>query len=1079
MNNWSASPDGDRQYLHYAARDDESAEASTPSVAAGSDDVIDLYPLSVVQSGMVFHAELDPDRLPHHHVRSFRLHAPFDAALLERTVCETVARHPALRTSFDLAGHEEPVQRVHAAAHLPVHVEDLRSVDPDKQRQVLRELVEDERRRPFDLGRPPLLRLFVHRIDDDVFQWTQTTHHGVLDARACSAFRTEVVSRYLRLLQEPDAPAEPAARDRVRDGVELERSAAGSEEARDHWARVLTGRVGAPLPRLPREEASDRVHATRRLVVPAELVGRLQALAGRQRTDLRTVLLAAHTKVVATATGGRDVVTGVTVDVRPDDANPADLGSFVNLQPLRVDLTGGTWGDLIGQVRDARADALAYRRYPLASIQWDLDDAELFDTTFDFRDHAASDGSPVPCPPDETADVHEPSAHPLATTFLLDPVDGRLELHLAHDPRAIGEAQASEILTSYPVVLDAMTREAERHEDRPVLAPDALHRMLVEWNGPARPYPVHRCVHELVEEQVRRVPDAVAVTDGLTELSFAELNRRANRLARHLRARGAGPETVVAIMSGRTAELAVLLLAVLKSGAAYLPLEPKYPAERLRYMLEDSGARLVLAADHLLERLPEGPWALHPASRATAESAALADDDLGRTSSPENLMYVIYTSGSTGLPKGVQVPHSGVVNYLGWCAEDYASRGAGGAPVFSSIAFDMIVPNLYTPLITGERLCMLDDSLDPVALADRLDSLAPFNFIKMTPGHLDLLDQLLEPDRARRLAATLAVGADSFPTRILDSWRKKDPDSVILNEYGPTEASVGNTVHFADGPISAEQVPIGRAIPNTTMYVLDHAMNPVPVGVPGELYIGGDCVVRGYANKPRLTAERFVPDPFASEPGARMYRTGDLGRWLPEGALEFLGRNDDQLKLNGYRVELGEIEAALVSHPAVRQSVAAVIGKERTSSRLVGYYTPELPVSDAELTAHLADRLPPYMVPSSLVEIDTLPLNANGKVDRKALPVPAGLDPEDGAALQAPRAGTELAVAAAWQDLLDLDEVWRGDNFLDLGGNSIIATQLVFRLRRQGVRVTVADVLRTATLADLAACAHDGEGARQ
>ncbi|MGW1954887.1 non-ribosomal peptide synthetase [Streptomyces sp. NPDC001920] len=1057
MNHGTFTPDGAQERVGHPAP----CTGPPPGGLPGSDPVraavVGTYPLTVLQTGMVFHQELDPHGLPYHNVRSLLVRAPLDPAVLRRAVQDVVERHPVLRTAFDLSDHEEPLQLVHRSVELPLECEDLRGLSAEKQVRVLGELAEAERTRPFDVTRPPLVRLFAHRLTDDTFRWTQTEHHALLDGPSRTAFRAEVLDRYRRLLDDPAAPAEPEPAATFREFVSLERRTAASEEVQRFWADALAGCEPCTLPHRP-EEHPAAPHGTVECEIPGRTVESLRDLAERLGVPLRSVLLTAHAKTVGIATGRHDIVTGVVTDGRPEGAAGAGaLGMYLNVSPVRVDLTGSTWGGLVRQVHDADAAARPFRRYPLAAVTWDRDGGELFDHVVDFAV--------------DEPDVElraEPTGHTLSTTFL-DTPGGGLRLRLDHATDRVCREQAEDVRDAYLTVLAALPDTEARHEHLCPLTESAYRLMLKEWNGPARAYPVDRCVHELFEEQVRRVPDALAVTDGTLELSYAELNRRANRLARRLRQRGAGPESVVAVLCGRTTELVVLLLAVLKSGAAYLPLEPQYPAERLRYLLEDSGARLVLAEERFAERVPEGPWTVWHTARAAEEAAGLADGDLGRTSSPDNLMYVIYTSGSTGLPKGVLVPHFGVVNYLGWCKEGYAARGSGGAPVFSSIAFDMIVPNLYTPLVTGERLCMLDDSLDSVALADRLDELAPFTFVKMTPGHLDLLDQLLPPERARSLATTLAVGADTFPTRILDSWRRKDPDSVILNEYGPTEASVGNTVHFVDKPVTTEQVPIGRAIPNTTMYVLDPALNPVPLGVTGELYIGGDCVVRGYAGRPRLTAEKFVPDPFSEAPGARMYRTGDLGRWMPGGALEFLGRDDGQLKVNGYRVELGEIEAALVAHPAVKQSVAAVIGTDQKTPRLVGYYMSDEEIDEQDLLAHLAERLPAYMVPGIMTRITTLPLNANGKVDRRALPTPRALAEAgyDGRAV--PSGEAERAVAAVWQDLLYLDQVWRTDDFVTLGGNSLLAVQLVFRLRRQGIEVSLAEVMRPVTLADLAA----------
>jgi hydantoinase/carbamoylase family amidase len=1015
---------------------------------------VDAYPLSVAQAGMVHHLDLDPLARPYHDVHSRPVTLPFDPAVLRRAVDDVGRRHPVLRTSFDFTSYDEPLQLVHRSAEVPIAAEDLRDQDEQTAERAMRDFWQAELTRPFDLAAPPLLRLATHRRTDRMFLLTVTAHHAVLDDASREALFEEITGHYRRLLADPDAPADPPPPPAMRSFVEREREIAADPAAQRYWTGLLADHEPGGLPRMPGTGPAGSAAGIEH-PVPDDLTGRLAALADRLGTPLRTVLLAAHLKAVGVVSGRHDVVTGLVSADRPDGV----LGTFLNVPPLRADLTGGSWADLVRQVKAAERAARPYAGYPIAAIQWALDVGPLFDTTFEY----------VPFP-EPAAFRATPTHHALTTAFLHDTDERRLALRLGYHRGRITDEQAGTILDAYLAVLEAIIDDLARHENLCALGDGDRRRMLLDWNGPARPYPLDRCVHELIEEQVQRTPDALAVTDGVVELSYAELNRRANRLARLLVAEGAAPEKVLAVMAERNAEMVVLLLAILKSGAAYLPLEPQYPAERLRHLLTDSGTAFVLTQPTLAARVPDGPWTVLDSAEVLARAAAQPDGDLGRTSSPGNLMYVIYTSGSTGRPKGVQVPHSGVVNYLGWCREGYASRGSGGAPVFSSIAFDMIVPNLYTPLITGERLCMLDDSLDAVALADRLDELAPFTFIKLTPGHLDLLDQLLPPERARRLATTLAVGADAFPTRILDSWRAKDQVSIVLNEYGPTEASVGNTVYIAEHPVTSDQVPIGRAIPNTTMYVLDHALNPVPLGVTGELYIGGECVVRGYAGRPGLTADRFIPDPFSAKPGARMYRTGDLGRWLPEGALEFQGRRDQQLKVNGYRIELGEIESVLGGHPAITKSVATVAGGRNEPARIVGYYCAGAPVTEKDLLAYLAEQLPAYMVPATLMPIDRIPLNANGKVDRRALPNPA--TPATATTAERPHPGPETMIAEAWQRFLELDEVARSDEFPALGGNSLLATQVVRWLGERGVEVRLADLLRGADLAELAASAR-------
>ena len=1069
------------------------------------DGLADAYPMSVLQTGMVYHMQLDTENLPYHNVNSFHLRAKFDADLFARAVAQVVERHAVLRTAFDLGRYSEPMQLVYPSATLPIEVYDLRELDEQAQEQALLDVLHDERHRPFDLTVAPFLRYLLHRRTEDTFQWTVTEHHAIFDGWSLFSTQAEVLRRYLLLLDDPDTPTEPPPTSAFRDFIALEQESITDPAHKKYWQDLLADYTPVNLPTWPStgaelasaEDYDSAVHgetedgvvrwsftstrnATHRsleALIPLEVCDALLALGARSGAPFKSVLLAAHMKVMSLVTGETDVVTGLTAHGRPEDIDSTEVrGMFLNVPPIRVDMAGGTWADLVHRVFRAEEDLLPHRRYPLARMQWDLGNVALFDNTFLYNHfHVMQDviGAGVEILDDRIESTTEYRAEPtsfaLSTGFLRNPSSAQLLLRLDYYTEKLSDAQAEAIRGYYLAVLTEMAGAQHEHDAFSPLGEVERRNVLVEWNGPARDYPVTSCVHELIERQAATSPDAVAVLDDEVELSYAELNARSNRLARHLRSLGAGPESVVGVCVERDAELVVTLLGVLKSGAAYLPLDPAYPAERLRFLLTDAGAELVVTRDRLADRVPEGDWQVCATDGDAAAIDAQPDADLGRTSHPDNLAYVIYTSGSTGTPKGVQVPHHGVVNYLGWCVEGYASRGSGGAAVFSSFAFDMIVPNLYTPLIMGERVCVLPESMDVSQLGKRLEALAPFNFIKLTPGHLDLLSQVLGPSSARKLAGTLAVGADAFPSRNLANWRRLDRTTPVLNEYGPTEASVGNCVYHTEGPVDRDLLPIGRAIPNTTMYVLDAALNPAPVGVPGELYIGGDCVVRGYAGRPGLTADRFIPDPFADKPGARLYRTGDLGRWLPGGNLDFLGRVDDQVKINGYRVELGEIEVALADHPSVAQSVAAVVGKDRHDRRLVGYYVPAADVTPEQLQDYLAERLPAYLVPGTLLAIEAIPLNSNGKVDRKALPDPRDERARAGREVVAARTPLEELLVTVWAELLGTDGISVGDNFFALGGNSLLATQLAFRAGEAlGIDVGLGAVLGTKTLAALA-----------
>ncbi|MFI2790413.1 amino acid adenylation domain-containing protein [Kitasatospora sp. NPDC018614] len=604
------------------------------------------------------------------------------------------------------------------------------------------------------------------------------------------------------------------------------------------------------------------------------------------------------------------------------------------------------------------------------------------------------------------ADLADPDTSeliPLGGTALgpttTHPADATVLLHLIHCPSTgitelqlvstrLSPAQMRALGEVHQTVLALLPRSAEPQ----VLTRPHEKLTMATWQGPQRGWDLQTPLHRLVQEQSRRTPGRVAVQDPDQQLTFRDLDERAAQAAARLVRLGIGPGAIVAVRARRNADLLVAFIAVMKAGAAYLPLDPLAPESRTVHMLHDAKVTLVLSDATYTASTPDGPWtALEIRDLASGDPDPGAPTELPEVTG-DDLAYVIYTSGSTGLPKGVEVPHRGLVNYLHWCVEQYIGERTGGGAVFSSVAYDMVVPNLYAPLLAGQRVLMIPEGADLFQITETLAENAPFAFLKLTPGQLDALAELLTADQAKALSGMLAVGADAFTTRTLAHWRDREPTrhARILNEYGPTEASVGNSVHTIDDTLDlgVELVPIGRPIPNTTMYVLDEDQQPVPVGVPGELYIGGACVVRGYRGRPELTAERFLADPFAADPAARMYRTGDIGRWQPGGSIEFLGRRDQQVKIRGYRVEPAEVEAALTSHPQVTEAVVTAVGSRRELLALAGYYVATTPIDSGQMRQHLATRLPDHLVPTHLIAIPAVPLNANGKVDRSALPAP-------------------------------------------------------------------------------------------
>ncbi|HEV2735730.1 MAG TPA: amino acid adenylation domain-containing protein, partial [Longimicrobiaceae bacterium] len=882
---------------------------------------------------------------------------------------------------------------------------------------------------------------------------------------------------------EERAPALPPLPVQYADHAVWQRGWLRGETLEAHLAWWRERLAGAPhLLELPTDRPrppapSDRARRAA-LALSAGTTRALRALSRGEGATLFMTLLAAFQAVLSRWAGEEDVVVGTPVAgrTRPEVENL--IGFFVNLLALRADLSGDpAFRALIGRARRGVLEAHARQDVPFEMLVDELRPERTAAVTPFFqvlvalqppaRESLRLDGleiAPAAGGADaakydlslEMTDAGERlSGSLLYRTDLCDP--GTAARMMEHLSRVLDQAAADpDVPLSRLSLLDAAERDLVVHA----------------WNRTAAPYPADACVHQLFEAQARRTPDAVAVVCGDDSLTYRELDTRANRLARHLVRLGVGPEVRVGLCLERSLELMACILGVMKAGGAYVPVDPSHPAERIGYVFEDSGVSVVLTQERVLDGLPEAGGARVVAvDRAWPGIAAEPSDphDAGVTS--ENLAYVIYTSGSTGRPKGVAMHHRGVANYIDWGIRFYGADQGNGAPVFTSMAVDLTITNLL-PLFAGRPVRLLPEENPVEALAEVLRTGPDFGLIKITPTHLSLLTPMLTPEEAVSAARTLVIGADFLPAEPTVWWQENAPGVRLMNEYGPTETVVGCSAYVLPNGVHRHgPVPVGGAIQNLTFFVLDARMEPVPAGLPGELYIGGAGVAHGYLGRPGLNAEKFVPDPFAGG-GARMYRTGDRARWLEGGNLLILGRTDHQVKLRGYRVELGEIEAVLRRHPAVSGCLAVVREDRPGDRRLVAYVVAD--ADDRALREHLRTSLPEYMVPAAFVRLDTLPKTATGKVDAKTLPAPEyGLRE---ARYVAPRTPVEETLAKVWAEVLGVARVGVDDVFFELGGDSILAIQAASRARWAGVEVAPRHILEHRTVAGVAAAVGRGEG---
>jgi amino acid adenylation domain-containing protein len=1026
-------------------------ERVVASVAGGAANVADVYPLAPLQEGLLFHALLassgaDAYVLPV--VLEFGSRGLLDG--FTGALQAVVDRHDIYRTGVVWQGLREPVQVVRRRAQVPVTEVTLAEDEPDPVAALI-----SAAGLSMDVTAAPLVSVHAAQAGN---RWLGLVrlHHLVQDHLGMETLVAEVGAF---LAGRGDALAPPLP---FRDFVAQARLGVSGEEHERFFAGLL-GDVTEPSAPFGLMNVRGDGGGVTRAVVPVDggLHDRLREVCRRLGVSPATVLHVAWARVLAAVSGRSDVVFGTVLLGRMNAGAGADrvVGPFINTLPVRVRIDTTGTREAVTSMRDQLAGLLEHEHAPLTLAQRASGvpaGVPLFTCLFNYRHHAAtrSHGHDA-VSGGRIAQVFsgERTNYPMAVSI----EDGGDNLALTVDavPPADPQAVCTLLHTALAGIVAGLEQQLNDGMDHPlnavaVLSQAEREQALTRWNQTATAVPA-ATVPELFGKQAATCPDAVAVTCGNAVLTYRGLDVAANRLAWYLVGRGAGPETVVALCLPRGIELVTAILAVWKTGAAYLPVDTTLPAERIAYMLADSGAVAVLGAEGALEEVPAG----EAAPRAIVHRDGLA--------------YVIYTSGSTGVPKGVEVTHGGLANYVSWAVQAYGVGRDGGVPLHSSMAFDLTVTSVLVPLACGSAVHVSTEG-GADGLAGSIVRVGGFSVIKVVPGHLPLLSEGAGDDLAGS-CRRLVVGGEALPGASVEGWLASVPGSVVVNEYGPTEVTVGCCVfEVAAGDDAGQSVPIGRPIANARMYVLDEWLCPVPAGVSGELYVAGAGLARGYAGRAGMTAERFVADPF-DPAGGRLYRTGDLARWRADGQLLFEGRADDQVKIRGYRVEPGEVQAVVAAYPGVAH--AAVISREDSPGdvRLVAYVvaaddsdTAILPAGVRELAA---SRLPGYMVPAAVVVLDALPLAANGKLDRAALPAPHYAAGAGGG--RAPADAREELVCAAFAQVLGVASVGVDDDFFALGGHSLLAMRLVSRVRvLLGVEVALREVFEAPTPAGLA-----------
>lgn len=1034
-------------------------------------------PLSYNQQGLwVLNQLMDGETL-YHTPTAARLRGPLDVAALKNALQAIVDRHAALRTVFRIV--EGTPQQFVNDFRLDVPVVDLKDISSDVREAEALRLLKTESTKPFDLMNGPLLRAFVVRLNEDDHMMLVTMHHIVTDGWSMGIFNRELAEFY-RAYVNGKEPSLPDLSIQYSDYATWQRewlSGIRYTSQLDYWkSQFATPSTALELPTDHPRQSMQELRGVRaahhKLVLSSELTGALKQLSQTENVTLFMMLIAAFKVLLHRYTNEEDIVVGTPIAGREQPQTEDLIGLFINTLALRTNVSSDlTFAELLARVKQTAIGAYQHSALPFERLVKEVQPNRaagqnpLFQVMFVLQTESIQplnlDGLTV-----EPFRIENPLAKFDLTLDIFER-DRQLICQFEANAELFEAATIERMMGHFQVLLEAIVNDPSRRVvDLPILTDAERNQLLVEWNRTEAEYPAMQGIHELFERQAASTPDAVALISGDEELTYCELNQRANRLAHYLRERGVKPDTLVGMHLERTTELIIALMAILKAGGAYVPLDPAYPEGRLELMIRDSGAPLLLTQKSLATKLPSSDAVTICIDELSDELARQSDLNPPSVSNSENVAYVIYTSGSTGKPKGVLVPHRSVVNLLTSVSQTPGMTSRDVVLAITTVSFDIAVSEVILPLTVGAKIVLVprEVAADGAQLL-RIIRDRKVTFVDATPATWRLL---LAAGWVGTPGLTAICTGEAMPSDLAVSLTERA--ERVWNGYGPTETTVWSS--FYEVPRNSKRVLIGRPIANTALYVLGANLEPVPIGVSGELYIGGDGVTLGYHNRPDLTDERFVADPF--RPGARMYKTGDVARFLPDGNLECLGRNDDQVKLRGYRIELGEIETALMDHHAIREA-AVIVRNGHEEKHLAAYLVPRNDnLVTSEVREFLRTRLPEYMVPSVFGTLPALPVSPAGKVDRRALASMNGFKRESQKPFIAAADELELRMTKAWQRVLNIGTIGVDENFFELGGHSLLAVQLFAEIEKTfGKNLPLATLFQAPTIRQLARALRD------
>ena len=1008
-------------------------------------------PLSFAQRRLWFLDQLNPNSTAYNVPRAFRFAGRLNVPVLEKTLSEIQRRHESLRTTFALV-EGQPVQVIHEPAPLTVPVTDLSNLPEVERETRAHQLASEQAKHRFDLVRGPLWKTSVLQLGEEDFVVLFTMHHIVSDGWSLGVLGREVATLYEAFLQQQPSPL-PELEIQYADFAHWQHELLQGEfldSQLAYWREQLADSVTLTL---PTDRARPTVQTTNGTLeafkLTPELTTALNALSRSQEVTLFMTLLAAFKVLLHFYSGQTSINVGTPIAGRRHLETEKLVGFFVNTLVLRTDLAGDpSFRELLLRVREVALGAYAYQDMPFEMLveelrpERNLSHTPLFQVVFSMQN--------VPTEVLELPAMSWHSVEPKMQTAKFDLTmnmveqDGRLVGGLEYNTDLFDRTTIVTMLEHFQRVLELVTGNPDAQlSSLSLLREDVRRTLLVDRNDTRAEYPRHLCIQQLFEAQTERTPNEIAVVFNNEQLTYAELNSRANRLSRHLTSLGVGTDTRVGLFLEHSTETIVAILAVLKAGAAYVPLEPAHPSARLSFIIEDAAVPVILTQSQIRHRLPQSSAQIVCLDTDWTAVACHADDDPEQTSLPEDLAYVIYTSGSTGEPKGVKIRHRSLVNYIWWAKDVYVRGEQLDFPLYSSLAFDLTVTSIFTPLVTGNKVLIYREQDAESSLSALLND-NKSGVVKLTPSHLMLLKQR---DNRGSSIKRLIVGGEALTTELSFEVHESFGGEIeIYNEYGPTEATVACMIYKYNPEVDHRAfVPIGRPAANVSIYVLDSKLQPVAENIPGDLYIAGDGLAAGYLNRDELTAEKFVDNPF--QPGTKMYRSGDRAKWLPDGELEFLGRRDEQVKFHAYRIELGEIRSALNRHPLVRDSVVVISKTQRGDDVLVAYYVSRQEIAAAELRDFLSAVLIKETIPNLFVHLKKLPLTLNGKINYRALPTVEEAREGLKRDYVAPTAPLEETLAGIWAEELGVERVGVTDNFFELGGHSLLIVRVNSKIR--------------------------------